>query len=75
MATVSPSFLIRWHACRIDARGPRRIHADCNAHRHSGLQIGNARSLTIHGYLSELRDRERLRRVLVTYSDRVTSHA
>jgi hypothetical protein len=62
-------------AGRIDARGPRRIHAERNAHRHSRLQIGNARSLTIHGDLGELCDRERPRRIVVAYSDRVTSHA
>ena len=62
-------------AGRSDARGARRIRAERNAYRHSGLQIGNARSLTVHGDLGELCDRERPRRVLVAYSDRVTSHA
>ena len=72
-------FLLSIFACRragrIDARGPRRIHAERNAHRHSRLQIGNARSLAVHSDLGELRDRERSGRVLVAHSDRVTGHA
>jgi len=71
-------FLLSIFACRragrIDARGPRRIHAERNAHRHSRLQISNARSLTVHSDLSELCNRERPARVLVAYSNRVTSY-
>jgi len=72
-------FLLSIFACRragrIDARCPRRIHAERNAHRHSRLQISNARSLTVHSDLSELCNRERPGRVLVAYSNRVTSYA
>jgi len=72
-------FLLSIFACRragrIDARGPRRIHAERNAHHHSRLQISNARSLTVHSDLSELCNRERPGRVLVAYSNRVTSYA
>ena len=72
-------FLLSIFACRragrIDARGPQRIHAERNAHRHSRLQISNARSLTVHSDLGELCDRERPGRVLVAYSNRVTSYA
>ena len=72
-------FLLSIFACRragrIDARGPQRIHAERNAHRHSRLQISNARSLTVHSDLGELCNRERPGRVLVAYSNRVTSYA
>jgi hypothetical protein len=60
---------------RIDACGPRRIRAERYAYPHSGLQIGNARSLAVHSDLGELCDRERPRRALVAYSDRITGHA
>ena len=51
-----------------------RIHAECNAYRHSGFQIGNARSLPVHSDFSELRDRKCSRCLLLAHGDRVTGY-